>query len=128
MKASSQHSVSVIRLGCILRSRTIAVTGKALIVRVDAEDDLPDWSEQSGDGFWNLTEQELLGSLVFGDPLYWVKSGLADCAIVQLGVLDYRWNDVAHQLLLQEEHGVVDVMDVARARIHGWLAVCGSMI
>lgn len=116
------------RLGCILRLRTVAVTGKALVVRIDAEHDLPDWLEHSGDGSCDLADQELLRSLVFGDPLYWVESGLADCAIVQLSVLDYRWNDVAHQLLLQEEYSVVDVMDVARARIHGWLAVCGSMI
>jgi hypothetical protein len=114
-------------LRCILRSHTIAVTGKALVVRVDAEDDLSNWLEHSSDRFRYLTNQKPLGSFVFGDPLYWVESGLADCAIVQLGVLDYRWNDVAHQLLLQEEYGVVDIMNVARARIHGWLAVCGSM-
>lgn len=109
----------------ILQSRTIAVTGKALVVRVDAEDDLSDWLEHSSDRFGYLTDQELLGSLVFGDPLYWVESGLADCVVVQLGVLDYCRNDVAHQLLLYKEYGVVDVMDIAGARIHGRLAVRG---
>lgn len=99
-KGPSQHIVSDIIMAWILDSRTIAVTGKALVVRVDAEDDLSDWLKHSSDRFGYLTDQELLGSLVFGDPLYWVESGLADCAVVQLGVLDYCRNDVAHQLLL----------------------------
>ena len=56
-----------------------------------------------------------------------MESGIGGRALVEFGALDYRWNDVAHQLLLQEEYGVVGIMNVARARIHGWLAVCGSM-
>ena len=107
------------RLGFTLRSRTISVTGKALVVRIDAEDDLPDWLEHSGDGSWNFTDQELIGRVVFGDALYWVKSSLSGRAVVHLGVLDYCWNDIAHQLLLQEEHGVIDVLNVACASIHG---------
>lgn len=106
---------------------SIHVTRKALVVGVDAEDNLTDWLEHSGDGSWDLADQELLGSLVLGDALYRVESSLAGRAVVELGVLDYRWNDVAHQLLLQKEHGVVNVMNVARARVHGWFAIRGLM-
>lgn len=103
---------------------SVVVTGKALIVGVDPEGDFSDWSQHSGGGFWDLAYQKLLGSLVFGDSLDWVESILAGCALVELGVLDYRRNDIAHQLLLQEEHSVVDVVNVACARIHSWFAVC----
>ena len=113
--------------GSTLQSRTVAVTGKALVVRVDAEDDLSDWSQYSGDRFWNCTDQKLLGSLVFGDLLYWVESSLSGRAVVELGVLDYCWDDVAHQLLLQEEYRVVDVTNVACAKIHGWFSARGLM-
>lgn len=106
---------------------SISITCKALVVGVDAEDDLADGLEHSGDGSRDLTGQELLGSLMLGDALYRVESSLAGCAVIELGVLDYRWNDVAHQLLLQEEHGMIDVMNVARARIHGWFTVRGLM-
>lgn len=111
-------------LGLTLQSRTVAVTGKALVVRVDAEDNLSDWSQHSSSGLWNFADQELLGSLPLGDSLYWVESGIGGRALVEFGVLDYRWNDVAHQLLLQEEYRVVDVTNVACARIHGWLSGC----
>ena len=94
---------------------------------IDAEDDFSDRSQHSGGGFWDLADQELLGSLVFGDLLDRVESVLDSLALVELGVLDYRRNDVAHQLLLQEEYRVVDVTNVACAKIHGWLSARGLM-
>ena len=114
-------------LGSTLQSRTVTVTGKALVVRVDAEDDLSDWSQYSGRRLWNLADEELLGSLPLRDSLYWVESGIGGRALVEFGALDYRRNDVAHQLLLQEEYRVVDVTNVACAKIHGWLSARGLM-